>query len=160
MILCRVNKFTSTLITVILAASLALTQSCGFSKLFSDQVIIAALKNKQPSIIEATKFSIGVTYNSNIRYFPASGVKDSSMREKIRSLGTDVYVKYEIDNDPMSIPDSTVIFASFHDIGTVEVIYDFATHERDIPSLISNKRNFHVTKVGERTYYRRGPELR
>jgi hypothetical protein len=120
--------------------------------------MMAALRNKQPTIIEAVKFSLGVTYNSDLRNFPSSGVNDSIMRKKIESLGSEVYVKYEKGNAPANLPDSTVIFTSFHDIGTIEIIFDFATKERDLHGLIPKERSFYLKKVGERTYYRRGPE--
>ena len=116
------------------------------------------MKNKQSTIVEAVKFSLGVTYNSTLRSFPSSGVKDSIMRKKIESLGSEVFVKYEKANEPASLPDSTVIFTSYHDIGTVEIIFDFATEERELARLISKEKYFYLKKVGERTYYRRGPE--
>jgi hypothetical protein len=133
---------------------------CGFQKFAADKIVVAALKNKQSDIVEAAKFSIGATYDNTIRYFPASGVNDSAMRKKIESLGSDVYVKYQKENDPIALPDSTVVFTSFHDVGTLEVIFDFATYERNLTTLISKERNTQLTKVGERTYYRRSPEPR
>jgi len=81
------------------------------------------------------------------------------MRKKIESLGTEVFVKYNKENEPIALPDSTVIFTSYHDVGTVEIIFDFATHERDISALISKDKGTRLQKVGERTYYRRSPEL-
>jgi hypothetical protein len=133
-------------------------QNCGFSKLATDELIVAGIRNKESTIIEAAKFSIGVTYNSTLRNFASAGVKDSIMRKKIESLGSEVFVKYLQENEPGSIPDSTVIFTSYHDIGRVEIIFDFATEERDIPQLITEKKRHHIKKVSPRTYYRRGPE--
>ena len=80
------------------------------------------------------------------------------MRKKIESLGSEVFVKYQKENTPASLPDSTVVFTSFHDIGTIEIIFDFATHERDLTSLISGDKKYYLRKVDERTYYRRGPQ--
>ena len=131
---------------------------CGLQKLATDKIVVAAMKNKQATIVEAAKFSIGITYNSNLRYFPSSGVNDSVMRKKIESLGTDVFVKYNKENEPLALPDSTVIFTSYHDVGTVDIIFDFATYERDISALISKDKGTRLQKVGERTYYRRSPE--
>ena len=142
----------------ILFSGILLSQSCGFPKLATDEIIVKGLRNKHATIIEAVKFSIGVTYNSTLRTFPSSGVKDSTMREKIESLGSEVFVKYQAENLPESIPDSTVVFTSFHDIGKVDIIYDFATQERDIPNLIVEKKRHSIRKVAARTYYRRGPE--
>ena len=79
------------------------------------------------------------------------------MRKKIESLGTDVYVKYEKVNDPVTMPDSTVIFTSVHDIGMIEIIFDFATYERNIIGMLSNVKGSRIEKVSERTYYRRSP---
>jgi len=135
-----------------------LSLGCGLQRLATDKIVVAAMKNKQPDIVEAAKFSIGITYNTNLRYFPSSGVNDSAMRKKIESLGTDVYVKYQKENDPLPLPDSTVIFTSYHEVGTVEIIFDFATYERDLATLISKYKGTRLEKVGERTYYRRSPE--
>jgi hypothetical protein len=142
-----------------IGATVIISQGCGgLSKLFTDKVIVASIKSKQSTIVEAVKFSLGVTYNSTLRNFPSSGVNDSIMRKKIESLGSEVYVKYEKENAPATLPDSTVVFTSFHDIGTIEIIFDFATEERDLPSFISQEKRTYLKKVGERTYYRRGPE--
>ena len=147
------------LIPGVLTVLLTFHQSCGnLSKLASDKIVAAAIRNKHQEIIEAVKFSIGITYNSHLRSFAAAGVKDSIMRKKIESLGSVVYVKYQKDNAPASLPDSTVVFTSFQDIGTIETIFDFATHERNLASLIEDDKKYYLRKVGERTYYRRGPQ--
>jgi hypothetical protein len=149
-------------IVFILSAFIALSilsPACGrLTKLWTDEIMVAALRNKQSTIVEAVKFSLGVTYNSTLRNFPSAGVNDSIMRKKIQSLGSEVYVKYEKENAPASLPDSTVIFTSFHDVGTIEIIFDFATDERELHSIIPKEKKFYLKKVGERTYYRRGPE--
>ena len=138
---------------------MTLHQSCGnLSKLAADKIAAAGIKNKQETIIEAVKFSIGLTYDTTLRSFAAQGIKDSIMRKKIESLGAMVYVKYQKENVPASLPDSTVVFTSFHDIGSIEIIFDFATHERDLINLIASDKKYYMRKVNERTYYRRGPQ--
>jgi hypothetical protein len=144
--------------TGIFFSALLIFQSCGLSKLATDELMVAGIRNKESTVIDAAKFSIGVTYNSSIRNFASAGIKDSMMRKKIESLGSEVFVKYLPENDPGSIPDSTVIFTSYHDFGKVEIIFDFGTQERDIPQLITEKKRHHIKKVSARTYYRRGPE--
>ena len=121
----------------------------------ADKIIVLALKNKQPDILEAARFSVERTYDNNIRYFPVSAVNDSAMRKRMESLGSDVFIKYQQENDPIAIPDSTVIFSSHHDLGNIQIIFDFATEERDLIPLIQNERKSYLAKVGDRTYYRR-----
>ena len=126
----------------------------------ADKIIVLALQTKQPDIMEAAKFSVEKTYDNNLRYFPVSAVNDSAMRKRMESLGSDVFVKYQKENDPIAIPDSTVVFSSHHDLGNIQIIFDFATEERDLISLIQKERKSYLTKVGDRTYYRRSDQYR
>jgi len=128
------------------------------SKMFADEVVAKSITHKRQAIKDAVEFSIGITYNSSLRSFAAAGIKDSIMRKKVESLGREVYVKYQKENRPGSLPDSTVVFTSFSDVGTIEIIFDFATNERDLASLIPGEKKYYFKKVDERTYYRRGPQ--
>ena len=149
----------SIVVFVMLIMTAAMNGGCrSLSKLFADEVLTKSLTHKRQEIKDAVEFSIGLTYNSNLRSFSAAGVKDSIMRKKIESLGREVYVKYQKDNRPESLPDSTVVFTSFSDLGTIEIIFDFATNERDLSSLIPGDKKYYFKKVHERTYYRRGPQ--
>ena len=71
------------LVLVTMTMILALHQSCGnLSKLASDKIVAAGIRNKQQTIDEAVKFSIGITYNTNLRSFASSGCKGQRDAEK------------------------------------------------------------------------------
>lgn len=125
--------------------------------LTTDLIAKKALQNKPDDITQAVQYSLELTYDNDIRYFESANVEDSIMRKRIQSIGKEVIVKYEPGNEPEEFPDSVVVFCTPTDIGDLQVIYDFASQERNISSLMKSKSGYRATRVSDRTYYRRGP---
>ena len=151
-------KNVAILIIILSSGIIVLSQGCILPKRAVDEIMIQSLKVRKSEIREAVEFSIGITYNSDLRQFPVDGINDSIMRKKMESLWSEVYVNYHNQDAPATVPDSTVIFTSIHEFGSIEIIFDFATNEREISTFLAKKSYSQLKKVGDRTYYRRGAQ--
>ena len=142
-------------ILLVISASIIPVHSC-MPRIGIDLIATKVLKNNPSNVKEAVAFSIGQTYNAQLRRFAAADITDKEMRSKVQSIGQKIYVNYQNDDAPTTIPDSVVVFTSSFDFGTIDVIYDFATNERSLLQVFSKERSSYLQKVNERTYYRRG----
>ena len=138
-----------------MASALAIPLHSCIPRVGVDLIATKVLKNNPGNVKEAAAFSIGQTYDTQLRHFAAADITDKDMRSKVQSIGQNVYVNYQNADAPTTIPDSVVVFTTSLDFGTIDVIYDFATNERSLLQLFSKERSSYLQKVSERIYYRR-----
>lgn len=130
---------------------------CFAPGLTTDLIAKKALENKPGDITRAVEYSLELTYGTDIRFFESANIKDSLMRSRVQSIGKEVLVNYESGSGTEQFPDSVVVFCTPTGMGNIQVIYDFASRQRNMASLMKSKYGYGATRVSERTYYRRGP---
>ena len=128
---------------------------CIISKRAKDRSVIKYARNNQEYIQKIVAFSLEATLDKKIKGFEVSEIQDSEMRDKTKRLGTFINITYQKSNYPQEVPDSFVTFSSSSLLGLIEVIYDFASQERNFPNDVSSKSNYYFVKVTNRIYYKR-----
>jgi hypothetical protein len=129
-----------------------LLHGCVMSRSSMDRDRTDHLRRNPELVREAVGHVLSVSLTEKENSFTADQFTDREMRKKIESLGRQVTVYYRNTFNPAGA-DSIVIFKSITPLGTTEVIYDFASVERNFPEKKEKPKEFYFVKVAERTYY-------
>src|SRR5262249_38326206 len=129
---------------------------CTLSKKSTDKSVTKYVLQNTGLVKEAAEFAVKVTYEQSNKGFNAKDVQDPTMKRKIESLGSSVYVNYE-GGAQYEIPDSSVTFETITLAGVTEIVYDFATKPREFSNNTRNRREYYFVRLTDRIYYRRRP---